>query len=216
MIAHAAATRRPEAPGTPIRSDRYPDSGGQSLRSLTVADTTSDTTRNVPSKVGDRLPDDLVLTPMVDGELGKGRPLMEWLTTFHLVTVVLDPYTNESSWVLSAATRILEQFRGSDARINLLVTANVTDTKAFLGPLAERFFVFCDPERAAVRAMGLDALPAFVFVRVDGVVAAAAEGWNPPEWEAVANAIADITWWTSLPVPGPGDPGPFRGSPSLG
>ncbi len=24
------------------------------------------------------------------------------------------------------------------------------------------------------------------------------------------------TWWTSIPVPGPGDPGPFRGSPALG
>jgi hypothetical protein len=192
----------------------------QSLRSSLVADTTSDTvpspTRKVASKVGERLPVDLVLTPLVGGELGKGRPVMEWLTTFHLASVVLDPYTNESAWVLNAATRILEQFRGSDARINLIVTANATDTRAFLGPLAERFMVFCDPERTAVRAMGLDALPAFVFIRVDGVVAATAEGWNPPEWEAVADAIAEITWWTSIPVPGPGDPGPFRGSPSLG
>ena len=194
--------------------------GAQSLRSSSVADTTSDTvpssTRKVASKVGERLPVDLVLTPLVGGELGKGRPVMEWLTTFHLASVVLDPYTNESAWVLNAATRILEQFRGSDARINLVVTANATDTRAFLGPLAERFMVFCDPERTAVRAMGLDALPAFVFIRVDGIVAAAAEGWNPPEWEAVADAIAEITWWTSIPVPGPGDPGPFRGSPSLG
>lgn len=194
--------------------------GGHSLRSSPVADTTSDTvpssTRKVTSKVGEQLPADLVLTPLVGGELGKGRPVMEWLTTFHLASVVLDPYTNESAWVLNAATRILEQFRGSDARINLVVTANATDAKAFLGPLAERFMVFCDPDRTAVRAMGLDALPAFVFIRVDGVVAAAAEGWNPPEWEAVADAIAAITWWTSIPVPGPGDPGPFRGSPSLG
>ena len=182
----------------------------------TTSDTVSSTTRKIPSKVGERLPVDLVLTPLVHGELGKGRPVMEWLTTFHLASVVLDPYTNESSWVLDAATRVLEQFRGSDARINLIVTANATDTKAFLGPLAERFMVFCDPDRAAVRAMGLDALPAFVFTRVDGVVAAVAEGWNPPEWEAVADAIAAITWWTSIPVPGPGDPGPFRGSPSLG
>lgn len=194
--------------------------GAQSLPSSSVADTTSDTvpssTRSVASKVGERLPVDLVLTPLVGGELGKCRPVMEWLTTFHLASVVLDPYTNESAWVLNAATRVLEQFRGSDARINLVVTANATDTRAFLGPLAERFMVFCDPERTAVRAMGLDALPAFAFIRVDGVVAAAAEGWNPPEWEAVADAIAEITWWTSIPVPGPGDPGPFRGSPSLG
>jgi hypothetical protein len=193
-----------------------------------VADTTSDTIsgsnsgtasgtgRTVASRVGDKLPTDLVLTPLVADGLGQGRPVMEWLTTFHLASVVLDPYTNESSWILRAATRVLEQFRGSDARINLIVTAGAADTRTFLGPLAERFLVFCDPDRAAVRAMGLDELPAFVFTRVDGVVAAAAEGWNPHEWEAVADAIAEVTWWTSIPVPGPGDPGPFRGSPALG
>lgn len=181
-----------------------------------MADTTSDTTRAVPSKVGNKLPTDLVLTPLVDGSLGQGRPVMEWLTTFHLASVVLDPYTNESSWILRAASRVLEQFRGSDARINLIVTAGPNEARTFLGPLAERFLVFCDPERAVVKAMGLDELPAFVFTTVDGVVAAAAEGWNPHEWEAVADAIAEVTWWTSLPVPGPGDPGPFRGSPSLG
>ncbi len=181
-----------------------------------MADTTSDTTRTVPSKVGEKLPTDLVLTPLVDGGLGQARPVMEWLTTFHLASVVLDPYTNESSWILRAASRVLEQFRGSDARINLIVTAGPVEARTFLGPLADRFLVFCDPERAAVKAMGLDELPAFVFTRVDGVVAAAAEGWNPHEWEAVADAIAAVTWWTSIPVPGPGDPGPFRGSPSLG
>ncbi len=141
---------------------------------------------------------------------------MEWLTTFHLASVVLDPYTNESSWILRAATRVLEQFRSSDARINLIVTANANDASAFLGPLTERFLVFCDPDRAFVKGAGLSELPAFVFTRVDGVVAAAAQGWNPPDWEAVADAIAEVCWWTSIPVPGPGDPGPFRGSPALG
>jgi hypothetical protein len=181
-----------------------------------TSDTVSDTTRRASSRVGDRLPTDLVLTPLVDGGLGQGRPVMEWLTTFHLASVVLDPYTNESSWILRAATRVLEQFRGSDARINLIVTAGPNEARSFLGPIADRFLVFCDPDRTAVKAMGLAELPAFVFTRVDGVVAAAAEGWNPPEWESVADAIAEVTWWTSIPVPGPGDPGPFRGSPALG
>lgn len=181
-----------------------------------MAETTSDPAPALPSRVGDRLPTDLVLTPLTTDGQGTGRPVMEWLTTFHLASVVLDPYTNESSWVLRAADRILEQFRGSDARINLIVTVGAADARAFLGPLADRFLVFCDPDRAAVAAMGLTELPAFVFTRVDGVVAAAAQGWYPPQWEAVADAIADVTWWTSLPVPGPGDPGPFRGSPALG
>ena len=185
----------------------------------TTADTTtspSDTVTAASARVGEALPADLVLTPLTNDGAGQGRPLMEWLTTFHLASVVLDPYTNESSWILRSATRILEQFRGSDARINFIVTAGANDARQFLGPLADRFLAFCDPDRAVVKAMGLTELPAFAFVRVDGVLAAAAQGWNPPEWEAVADAIAAVTWWTSIEVPAAGDPGPFRGSPALG
>lgn len=180
-----------------------------------MADTTSDTTPAV-TRLGEKLPTDAVLTPLVDGGLGQARPVMEWLTTFHLASVVLDPYTNESSWILRAATRILEQFRGSDSRISLIVTAGPSEARTFLGPYADRFLVFCDAERSMVKAMGLSELPAFVFTTVDGVVAAAAQGWQPSEWEAVADKIADITWWTSIAVPGPGDPGAFRGSPAFG
>lgn len=162
------------------------------------------------------LPPDLVLTPLVRGAAGTGRPLMEWLTTFHLASVVLDPYTNESSWILRTATRVLEEFRGCDVRINLLVTAPADDALEFLGPLADRFLVFCDPDRAAVKAMELRELPAFVLTRVDGVVDARAEGWDPEAWEKVADAIAKITKWSSIELPLPGDPVPFRGSPALG
>jgi hypothetical protein len=64
--------------------------------------------------------------------------------------------------------------------------------------------------------MGLDQLPAFVFVRVDGEVVAAAEGWNAAEWRAVADAIASTTSWNAPTIPAPGDPGPFAGSPAAG
>lgn len=163
-----------------------------------------------------KLPTDLVLTPLHNGALGKGRPAMEWLTTFHLASVVLDPYTNESSWILRTATRVLEEFRDCDVRINLIVTAGAADAATFLGPLADRFLVFCDPERAAVKALGLTELPAFVLTRVDAIVDAKAEGWNPSEWEKVADAIAKITKWSSIELPAAGDPVPFRGSPALG
>lgn len=181
-----------------------------------MADTASNPASRTASSANVRLPADLILTPLDGDGLGQPRPIMDWLTTFHLASVVLDPYTNESSWILRSATRILEQFRDSDARINLIVTAGADDTKAFLGPLADSFLVFCDPERAVVKAMGLKTLPAFAFIRVDGDVAAIAEGWNPHEWGSVAKAIADNTWWTSIPVPGPDDPSPFHGSPALG
>src|SRR6185503_1082946 len=97
--------------------------------------------------------------PALDTKLtalgGETRPLEEWLTTFHLASVVLDPYTNESSWVLKTAVRILENLRGTDARVNFVVTADADGAKAFLGPLVDDFLVYCDPDRSFVRALGL-------------------------------------------------------------
>ena len=154
---------------------------------------------------------DIVLTAL-DGE---ARPLEEWLTTFHLASVVLDPYTNESAWILPTAVRILDEFRGSDARVNFVLTCTRTEARAFLGPLAENFLVFCDPDRAFVKGLGLSALPAFVFLRVDGTVQAAAEGWSPPEWRAVARSIATTTAWSHPYVPTSSDPGPFHVTPAL-
>ena len=147
---------------------------------------------------------------------GESRPLEEWVTTFHLASVVLDPFTNESSWVLKPAARILEAFRGADVRVNLVLTCSAEEATQFLGPLADQFLVFCDPERTFVRGLGVQALPAFVFVRGDGSVQAAAEGWNPVEWRQVATSIADNTSWIAPTIPGPGDPSPFHGTPALG
>jgi hypothetical protein len=159
-----------------------------------------------------KLPSDLSLAPLG----AEARPLPEWLTTFHLASVVLDPYTNESSWVLKTAVRILDGLRGSHARVNFVVTADEDDTKRFLGPLVDDFLVFCDPERKAVTAMGLQQLPAFAFIRVDGELVATAEGWNPAEWREVAAAIAETTRWRAPLIPAAGDPSPFAGSPANG
>jgi hypothetical protein len=156
-------------------------------------------------------PSDLMLHP-----LGRtARPLAEWLTTFHLATVALDPYTNESAWILPTAARILEGLRGSDARVNLLVTAPDDDAKAFLGPLTQQFLVFVDDDRSVVKALGLESLPAFVFIRVDGTVPAAAEGWDPAEWRSVAEVIAETTAWEPPDIPVVGDPRSFHGTPAL-
>jgi hypothetical protein len=162
--------------------------------------------------VATKLPDDLSLQPL-DGE---ARDLEEWLTTFHLASVVLDPYTNESSWILKTAVRILEGLRGSHARVNLVVTADADDARRFLGPLTEQFLVFCDPDRTFVEALGVSQLPAFTFIRVDGEAVATAEGWNPAEWRAVADAVTATTHWRSPLIPAPGDPGAFAGSAATG
>lgn len=131
-----------------------------------------------------------------------------------MASVILDPYTNESSWVLDPAVRILEGLRGASARVNLVVTSDAAGAKQFLGPLADDFLVFCDPQRALVQSLGLSSLPAFVFLRIDGTVQASAEGWSPHEWRGVAESIAETTSW--LPPTVPNDPKPFRGTPALG
>ena len=147
---------------------------------------------------------------------GEQRPLSEWLTTFHLASVVLDPYTNESSWILSTAERVLDAFRGADVRVNLVVTCGPDEAKQFLGPLVDRFLVYCDADRSFVRGLGLENLPAFVFVQGNGTVVDAAEGWDPADWRRVAKTIATTTAWLPPTIPVSGDPSPFHGTPAQG
>jgi hypothetical protein len=154
---------------------------------------------------------DLTLTPLT----GDAKTLHQWLTTFHLASVVLDPFTNESAWILKTAARILRQFSGAAVRINFIVTCDASDARAFLGPLADEFLVFCDPDRVAVKALGLSELPAFVLIKSDGSVPVAAQGWTSADWKEVAAAVATLTSWSRPTIPGPGDPGSFRGTPAL-
>jgi hypothetical protein len=154
---------------------------------------------------------DLILTPL-DGE---ARTLDEWMKTFHLVSVVIDPYTNESSWILPTAQRILHAFRDAAVRVNFVCTSDAADARAFLGPIAKEFLVFTDPDRAFVRSLGLTHLPAFVYIRHDGTVAAAAEGWDPMAWRKVAEVIAKGAAWTKPAIPTLTDPAAFVGSNAI-
>ena len=151
----------------------------------------------------------LVLTPLQ----GEGRTVEEWLTMFHLATVVLDPYTNESAWILETAARLLRVFRGAAVRVAFCLVGPPEDARAFLGPLASEFLTFADPDGQWVKALSLERLPALVFVRSDGTVQGVAEGWHPAEWRAVTNLIAETTSWTRPLVPDRGDPSPFDGTP---
>ena len=157
-------------------------------------------------------PGDLQLAPL----RGAARSLDDWLTTFHLATVVLDPYTYESAWLLETAGRILEHFRGADCRIAFVVTADADDAREFLGPWAERVLTFADPDRELVKALGLDELPAFVHLRHDRSVAALAEGWDPAAWREATGELAAAMSWSRPNIPAPGDPKPYAGSPALG
>ena len=100
--------------------------------------------------------------------------------------------------------------------MNLLVTADETDTRQFLGPITDDFLTFTDPDRSVVKALGIETIPAFAFIRVDGTIDAITEGWNPAEWRQVAEAITAATAWRTPTIPLPGDPVAFAGSPALG
>lgn len=147
---------------------------------------------------------------------GSSRSIAEWTTTFHLAIVALDPFTNESSWILETALRVLRRYAEADCRCALLVTATPDEARQFLGPLVDEFLVFTDPDRTAVAALGLEALPAFVHVNQAHQVEAAAEGWDAAEWREVAENLSDRMDWTVPVIPDVGDPSPFRGTPARG
>lgn len=156
--------------------------------------------------------DDIKLTAIG----GEARTVAEWLTTFQLITVVLDPYTKESAWLLATAARFLAHFQGADCRVALTVTADEPDTRRFLGPLTKDLLVFADPKREFVKALDIEALPALVYLRQDLAVIGKAEGWNPPEWEQLGELAAKVMSWSYPQLGLNGDPGPFAGSPALG
>jgi hypothetical protein len=156
---------------------------------------------------------DLVLTPLT----GKGFPLSAWLVQYQLLLAVVDPFTNESAWVLKTAGRILETFDQADCRVGFVVAgATADEAREFLGPYAQRVLTFPDTDRAIVKAFGLERLPALVHVENSGNVVNAAEDWDPATWQAVTDELARNMRWTGPVLHAPGDPSAFRGSPALG
>lgn len=157
-------------------------------------------------------PADLTLAPIN----GEPQTIAHWVTTFQLAAVVVDPFTNESSWILDAAGRILHHFREADCRAAFIVTGTPDEARQFLGPWAESVLTFADPDRAVVKAFGLNELPAFLQVRGDLHVPAAAEGWDPQQWREVADSLAkDMSWSVPL-IPEVDDPSPYAGSAAAG
>ncbi len=147
---------------------------------------------------------------------GETRPISEWTTTFHLAIVALDPFTYESAWLLDTAGRILRVFAEADCRTALLVTCGDDEGKAFLGPWADEFLAFSDPDRLAVKGFGLERLPAFVHINQAQQLETKAEGWAPDEWRAVADHLAERMSWSPPSIPAVSDPAPYAGTPALG
>jgi len=147
---------------------------------------------------------------------GTSRPVSEWLTTFHMAAVVVDPFTHESSWILDTARRVLDAFSGADVRVAFVVSGTDGDGAArFMGPLAGSTLSLADPDRGFAQSLGLTTLPAFVAIRHDGSTIGTAEGWNPEAWRKVASDLAELTAWTRPEIPAAGDPAPYAGTPAI-
>ena len=157
-------------------------------------------------------PADLILDPLG----GEPRTLREWLVTFHLCAVVLDPFTNESAWLLETAGKLLQSYAAADVRVAWIVTGTDDEARQFLGPWADRILTFADPDRATVKGLGLTELPALVHLNTSGAVEDAAEGWQPDDWRRVAENLSRILSWSRPAIPGPGDPVAYSGTPALG
>ena len=155
---------------------------------------------------------DLTLHPLG----GETLTLADQVTMFHLVAVVLDPYTYESSWILETAGRILEEYMGADCRTAWIVTADKDDASAFLGPWEQRLLTFCDPERELVKGLGVEQIPALVHIGNDLSVIGLADGWDPEAWHSITDNLATMMSWSRPTFPKAGDPVPFAGTPAAG
>jgi len=158
------------------------------------------------------VPADLTFQPLG----GEPRTAAEQLNLFQLVLVAIDPYTNQSAWVLETAGRILTEFAGADCRVAWLVTAPEEDARTFLGPWAERMMVFVDPERTVVKALDLNEIPSLIHIGHDLSVIGKADGWDPATWRAITDNLGAMMSWTRPTYPRPGDPVAFAGSPAAG
>ena len=110
----------------------------------------------------------------------------------------------------------MASYSGADGRTAGLVTGTDDEARRFLGPLADEFLTFTDPNRAFVKSLELQSLPAFVHIDHALNVVGAAEGWNPAEWRSVAAELSAQMSWSRPGIPEAGDPPPYPGTPAIG
>jgi len=154
-------------------------------------------------------PPDLVLSAIN----GAARSVRQWLTVFHLLFVAVDPDHDRSAWIVPTASRVLTGYEQADCRVAWLVAGTRGDARRFLGRWASEILTFADPDLTAIKAFGLESLPAALHLGMDGGVVNAAEGWDPPAWRRLVQELSRIVDWSHPVIPGPRDPAPFAGAP---
>lgn len=147
-------------------------------------------------------PDPLLPLTTLDGTT---RTVDDWATVFNLAIVILPGRPEADAWV-PVIDRMYATLGDSDARAVVCVEGTAGMARAILGDAADRCLVLCDPDGGLARSLGVERLPAFVRLRQDTSLVAVAEGWDPAEWQAVADGIARQAHWSSPRVAGPGSP----------
>lgn len=143
---------------------------------------------------------------------GITRTLDDWSTIFHLSLVILPARAEATAWI-PVARRIFRTFGDADCHSAYCVTGAEDVARRILGDVEREAIVFVDPDKAFVQSLGLERLPAFVHLRQDTTLVAAAEGWDPREWQQVAREVGEALAWTVPEVAGRGDPAPTPGWP---
>ena len=154
-------------------------------------------------------PPDLVMSSLT----GRSRSVREWVTTFHLLIVAVDPNSSQSRWIVPTAARVLTIYQQADCRVGWLVAGDAKDARHFLGRWATDILTFVDPDLTAIKAFGLESLPAILHLNQELRVVNAVEGWEPFAWRALATELSHSMSWSKPLLPAPGDPGPFDGAP---
>ena len=149
----------------------------------------------------------------ITSDAGVTRTLDDWATVFNLAIVVL-PDRPEAAGFVPVIDRIFGTLGDADVRAIVCVPSTPSIADRILGEAADRYLVWCDPDRAFVQSLGLDRLPALVHLRQDTTLVTAAQGWSPTDWQRVTDEIARHAHWTSPKVSGRGDPAPTSGWPA--
>lgn len=146
---------------------------------------------------------------------GVSRTLDDWSTMFQLCLVILPDRPEAAAWV-TVAQRIFDVLGDSDCRTAYVVTGSALIARRILGDDEDTQATFIDPDRTLVHSLGLERLPALVFLRQDTTVGASAEGWDPAEWQAVAREVAKAMAWSvpELAPAGEAIPAPTAGWPA--
>jgi len=143
---------------------------------------------------------------------GVSRTLDDWSTMFHLCLVILPPRPEASAYI-PIAERIFKVLGDADCRTALCVVGNEFIARSVLGEAESRYLCFIDPDAELVTSLGLTHLPAFVHLRQNTTLVAAAEGWDPAAWQAVAKEVGKSMAWSVPTVAAAGDPPPTPGWP---